>query len=227
MAEKQFTTQQLIDANPDDLSIEQIQRRTALIVMRNSEVNLELLQEQTQKHLENKAEAARRAKQLRDQCAKDQAENERVKRLCFHKTGGQDKKGFFSGDGQIYGYSISREVLPHGEVYGLCVRCQSEWHSPQWRWGHDDRKSGRRAVLDGDMTLVEYFQQEADYNKMLTLKCKTFETPDGQLPGTHMFGLPALEERMKAEKKEFEEYMAAHSKEVLQARAAVVPYFVN
>src|SRR5258706_7799850 len=131
MAEKTFTDKQLVALETTDgLSIEQLSRRTALVKLQSEERGLDAANNQNEQHIAAKEQARRVWKARCADIAAQQAEEARIQTLCRHQTGGQDRKGFYAGDGDVYGFSVSRQTLPTSEIYGLCVRCGKEWHHP-------------------------------------------------------------------------------------------------
>lgn len=100
-------------------------------------------------------------------------------------------------------------MLPTGEVYGLCFRCQKEWHKPS-----------KRAVLKGELSLVDYMKQEREYNDMLAWPAKTFDTPNGELPGSVLFTIPALQQQKQKDDQEFAAYLGSLPKNALELAGA-------
>ena len=191
-----MTEAELMAADPSTLSNDDLARRVNLAALRKAERELELVESQNQE-FQDKREDKKRIAENKTQVLKE--ENERLareKRNCAHKTGGKDRAGFFNGDGSIYGYCVAPQVLPTGEVYFICFRCQQEWHRPS-----------KRAVLDGKMTLAEYRRQEEEYNTVSRWPKKSFETTNGEFPGSILFRIPKLELQRAKDDQEFAEYL--------------------
>src|SRR5580698_5758850 len=154
---KSMTIQELLDAPLDSLTVEDMGRRSQVILLMKAERALEVVNEQNRKFTEEKEQKQKQIRTNLEQIAAQHAEDQRVKKLCRHKTGGKDRPGFFQGDGDIYGYAVSKQQLPTGEVYGLCFRCQKEWHDPDW-WAELADGSvvfdGRKYVAEGKLPLA-------------------------------------------------------------------------
>lgn len=198
--EKKMTIEELLNAPMDSLSLEDMSRRSQVIILMKAERELEVVNEQNRVFSEVKEQRQRQIRVNLENIAREYAENERIRKMCKHQTGGKDRQGFFAGDGDIYGYAVSKQQLPTGEIYGLCFRCQKEWHSPQWWATMPDGSSvfdGRRAVVEKKLPLTSYFKQEREFKEMLSWTCKTFEGNAGELPGGHMFLIPKLQRQFQ------------------------------
>ncbi len=212
MAETKLTHKQLLAlTDTEGLTIEQIQMRTALIKMQSEEKLLDLANAENEKHLAQKSQSERQWKAKCADIKAQQAEEERIQTLCAHQTGGKDRQGFYAGDGDIYGYCVSRQTLPTGETYGLCARCAKEWHHPnlveRYFPGHSEKLSLRKAVTLGLFPLAEYSKMEREYQAMLRFKARTFEPLAGEIPASVQFRIPALRERLEREGAEFAAYL--------------------
>jgi len=190
------TTQELLSAPIDSLSEAEISRRMTIVALQKAERELEVVQAQNQEYVDQKETKERMAKAKTESIKAEQQRQESERRACKHKTGGLGMPGILNGDGDIYGYAVARQVLPTGEVYGLCFRCQKEWHMPS-----------KRAVIDGRLSLIEYVQQEKEYNEMLKWPAKTFDTPNGELAGSIRFNIPALQKQRQKDDADFAEYL--------------------
>jgi hypothetical protein len=197
---KTMTVQDLLDAPIDTLSNDDMARRSAIVNLMKSERELEVVNEQNRRYQEEKDARQKRSLINLENIKREQEENERVQKICKHMTGGKDRPGFFNGDGDIYGYAVSKQMLPTGEIYGLCFRCQKEWHHPRWT-------GGMRQVMAGKMTLTAYFKQEREYQEMLGWTCKTFEGNAGELPGGAMFLIPRLIQQQREDMAAFTAYL--------------------
>jgi hypothetical protein len=209
MAKQEITVEQLLSADPMSLSVDDIMRRSAIINMQKAERELEIAQEQNSRFRDEKEARLKRVEVNMQQIKATQEEESRIRELCKHKTGGKDRQGFFNGDGDIYGYCVSRQMLPTGEIYGLCFRCQKEWHHPRWT------RSGL-AVAEGRMTLLEYVKQEKEFNEMLAWPAKTFSTDTGELPGGQMFLIPMLSRQQAEDGQKFQQWLKKQPPEAMQ-----------
>ena len=115
---------------------------------------------------------------------------------CAHKTGGMDYAGYWNGDGSLYGSCTSVHQLPTGEVYIICFRCQKEWHMPS-----------KRAVLNGELSLADYYEQEKEYREALRWKRTAFQGVAGEWCAASQFRIPALERQRDKDNEEFAQFV--------------------
>lgn len=193
---KQLNEAELMAAEPSTLTDAQIMRRINLANLRKAEREYQLVEEQNQNFSDRKAEKERVAR-AKTETMKANEESERIRRAaCRHKTGGLGLPGFLNGDGKIYGYAVAPQILPTGEKYFICIRCQNEWHLPK-----------KRAVLNGTMTLEQYFAQEREYREVERWEHKTTETPNGEIAGSILFRIPLLDRQRVKDDEEFEAFV--------------------
>lgn len=197
---KSRSTQELLVADIGTLTIPEMERRQAVVTLMKAERELEVVNEQNRRFQDDKETRQRQATSNLENIRKQDEENARIQKMCRHKTGGKDRQGFFMGDGDVYGYAVSKQILPTGEIYGICFRCQKEWRSPK-------RNGAQRKVINGEMTLAEYARQEQEYKDMLGFTCKTFEGQQGELPGGQMFMVPNLQRQLQQDQADFEAYL--------------------
>lgn len=195
-----MTEAELMAADPSTLSNDELARRVNLAALRKAERELALVEAQNQEFAEKQEDRKRIAENKQRTMEEENERLAREKANCAHRTGGKDRAGFFNGDGSIYGYSVASQILPTGEVYFLCFRCQKEWHKPS-----------KRAVLEGKMTLAQYRRQEEEYNEVARWPKKSFETPNGEFPGSILFRIPKLELQRAKDDQEFAEYLQKQS----------------
>ena len=208
--EIKMTMDELLSAPIDSLTTEQVSRRSQLILLLKAERELDVVNEQNRRFNEERDQRQRQIRVNLENIAREQEENKRIRKMCKHNTGGKDRPGFFSGDGDVYGRCVSKQQLPTGEIYGLCFRCQKEWHDPKWWAELPDGSTvfdGRRAVIEGKMPLAAYFKQEREFREMLGWTCKTFEGNAGELPGGAMFLIPRQQQQFQKSAADFEEYL--------------------
>jgi hypothetical protein len=195
-----------------------------LINLQSAERGLEAAARENEKAIADREQAQRqhRAKMLDIQ--RNTEEELRIQGMCYHQTGGKDRAGFYQGDGDIYGASISKQVLPTSEVYALCVRCSKEWHRPEWVEkyfpGHSEKMSLRKAVTIGLFPLAEYNEMIREFQRVIRLKARTFEGSGGEYPASVQFNIPALRDRHAKETAEFSEYLAQLPAKELRAAGA-------
>lgn len=190
---------ELISAEPDTLTDEELGRRIRLTELKERERNLELVESQNTKFQEEKAEKKRVAD---SKTVIIEQENERLNRersICKHKSGGKGLPGFFNGDGK-QGYSVATQQLPTKETYFICFRCQKEWHQPSKRVVIDAYK--KSAAL-GREALAKYRKEEAEYFTVASWDKPLFETDSGTTPGSTLFLIPRLEEQKVKDDTEF------------------------
>ena len=143
---------------------------------------LELTKQQVQAFREEQQNRARVSKIRVEASAAEEAERKRRQGICKHKTGGKGKPGFLYGDG-AKGYSISHQVLPTGEYYMMCIRCQKEWHHPMWQVKFEILDHGQT-----EMKRSEYDQQVREYQEALEL-----DHPYTELAEASRFRIPRLD----------------------------------
>ncbi|MCU1305171.1 MAG: hypothetical protein JWQ87_5455 [Candidatus Sulfotelmatobacter sp.] len=197
---KHRNIEELLVADINTLTVDEMTRRQSVVTLMKAERELEVVNEQNRRFQDDKETRQRQVSSNLENIRKQDEENARVQKMCRHKTGGKDRQGFFMGDGDVYGFAVSKQILPTGEIYGLCFRCQKEWHNPIWT-------GGKRKVVNGEMTLAQYVQQEREYKEMLSWTCKTFEGQQGELPGGHMFLIPNLQRQQQKDQADFEVYL--------------------
>lgn len=191
----QLTYAQLMAANPEDLAVEDLLRRTNLTALKKAERELELVESQNQVFQDKKTDAKRIADTKTTILIEEENRINRERSICKHKTGGKGLPGFYNGDGK-QGYSVATQILPTGEVYFLCFRCQKEWHMPK-----------KRDVLDRKITLDQYDRQVQAYNEVAAWDKPLFETDSGEIPGSVRFMIPKLEDQRVRDDADFEEFL--------------------
>jgi|ERR1700741_5294491 len=209
--ENQLPDAMLLEADISTLDNEQLVRRFNLINVRKMERELALVEDQNRKFDDDKQEWRRRQEQRKGDLEATNAKIAQEQNACKHKTGGLGLDGWFNGDGKLYGSATALQVLPTGEIYGICFRCQKEWHAPK-----------KSDVLTGQITLAQYFQQAKEYNEMLKWERGTFQTPNGEIPGSILFRIPKLELQRAKDDQAFSEYLSTLPAQTVEmARAGV------
>lgn len=195
MAEKrELTVTELLAADPGTLTREQIEKRVAIVQLRKIERELDLVEHENRIHEDNKVEAARRSQAGR---AAQRATEERIRgeqSICRHLSGGKDRGGFFQGDGK-WGYCVCSQILPTGEQFFLCMRCQKEWRLPD-----------RRKVLNGEMSFTQYEKEVSEYNQVAAWPKPLFDN-GGETPASCLFRIPALEEKKRKDDADWAVFM--------------------
>lgn len=209
-----YTNDQLLAlTSMNGLTAEQISLRSLLIDMRGKEVDLEKRNFENETFKDQRAAKARQDRQFRLMTAQQQAEDARIKSSCVHKTGGMDKKNFFNGSGTLYGYCISKNVLPNGIEYAMCFRCTKEFYHPKdvqrYFPGYGEELiSLKKAVTLGAFSLDEYFDMEKEFAFYWTCEARSMDDGSGENKGGHMFLCHDMVARQNQEHKEFLEYLA-------------------
>jgi hypothetical protein len=207
-----YTDKQLLELPTDGFTIEQIARRGILIDMRAKEVALEKTEFETATWKDQRAAKARQDRQFRLMTEQQHAEDERIKKVCKHKTGGMDRKNFFNGSGDIYGYCISKQILPNGIPYAMCFRCLAQFFHPKhvqrYFPGHGEELiSLKKAVTMGIFPHDEYLAMEKEFNFYISCEARTMDDGSGEQKGGHMFLVHDMETRLQQEHKEYLEYL--------------------
>ena len=211
---KELTTAELLAANIDSLTTDQLVRRSAIISMQKNEREMELAIYENDKFRNAKEERIRMRKIAVENSAAERAKTEAEQLGCAHNTGGEGLSGFFAGDGSIYGSATAGLELPTGELYYLCFRCQKEWHHPRWT-------GGMRAVIEGEITLEQYREQERQYNEIARRPRKSFQPWNGEFCSASKFNIPLLQARMAKDASDFEAYLHEQKPGRKQAQARV------
>lgn len=210
---KRLSYAELMAADPDTLSTDEMNRRLALTNLKKAEREMELVETQNQKFQDEKIDRKRIADTKSTIIEEEKNRIAREQSICKHKTGGKGLPGFYNGDGK-QGYAVATQELPTGEVYFICFRCQTEWHHPKWmQFNHKGKNiSGQRAVMEGIMSLDEYKRREAKYFEVKAWDKPLFETDSGVTPGSVKFHLPKLIEQQVRDDEDFQGYLAAREK---------------
>ncbi len=200
---KRMSYAELIEADPDTLSAEDLMRRINLTQLKKAEREVELTESQNQIFQDKKSEAKRVAEAKSIIIEDEQNRLDRERNMCKHKTGGKGLTGYFNGDGK-QGYSVSTQQLPTKEVYFICFRCQKEWHLPSKRKVLDARLKGHK---EGLIALAKYQKEEAEYYKVAAWDKPLFETDSGVTPGSVLFIIPRLEQQIAKDDSEFAAFL--------------------
>ena len=91
---------ELIEADPDTLTDEELGRRIRLTELKKSEREVELVESQNAKYQDEKEEKKRVADGKTIIIAQENDRLDRERNTCRHKSGGKNLPGFFNGDGK-------------------------------------------------------------------------------------------------------------------------------
>src|SRR5271168_2795332 len=114
---------ELLAADPNTLTDAELSRRINMTALRKAEREVEMVEAQNQEFQDKKTDKKRRADAGKTIQEEENSRLTRERSYCKHKTGGKGLPGFYNGDGK-HGYSVATQILPTGEVYFLCFRCQ-------------------------------------------------------------------------------------------------------
>jgi hypothetical protein len=153
---------------PDQTHEEQLKA----IELQTAKMRMKIAQNEILEFEEKEENKARVAKIRVEAMRQEAAETNRRQTACKHKTGGKGKPGFLQGDGR-HGYSVGHMVLPTGELYVMCIRCQKEWHHPNWLVKIEVYNTGKTT-----MTKARYHKLLAEYNEVLEWSHELTETAE-------------------------------------------------
>ena len=145
------TAKELIDASIDDLSIEELERRTAVIKAAQAEADLQDVKDRLDER-KNKREMIKdrflsRGKELQ----KTAVDQKKHQDNCSHRKGGRGLDALQKG-GTASDYAVIRHLLPWNEWYQRCQRCGKTWKPPH-RVDYADTPAGQ---AEFDAAKVEY-----------------------------------------------------------------------
>ena len=183
---------ELMAADISTLTEQELGRRSLMLNIRKAERESEMIENQNEEYQTKKEEKLRMKRIAVENAEAERQKTRQEQEGCAHKTGGEGLGGFFQGDGAIYGTSTAGLILPTGEVYYMCFRCQKEWHRPS-----------KRKVLNGEMSLAEYREQEKAYNEAARWPRKSFAPWNGELCSASTFTIPKLQMQQQKDNIEF------------------------
>lgn len=168
-----------------------IQLEIATVQLEEARQRLELTKHNVQQFKDSQEHYARMQAHRKQVIEQNTADRLRTQKRCKHKTGGQNREGFFNGDGE-HGYCVNKQQLPTGEWYCLCLRCQKEWHDPVW------------TVKIEFLTLGKVSMTRAQFDKLREEFEETWNWPakDLQPSEASLFRIPRLD-MIDVEKLEF------------------------
>lgn len=157
---KQLTSDELVAANIDNLSNEQLDRRAAIIRARKEEADLqditERLADRQNKRSTKSQEYLSRGREL----TKTARDHEAVQNACQHKKGGRGNMpgGFLRGND--VNYAVIKHTLPTNQVWIRCTRCGKTWKNASPLDYNMKTPEGREAY---EQAKIEY-QKALDFN---------------------------------------------------------------
>lgn len=124
---KKKTAQQLLNAKLDDLTNEELDRRSALIRASKEEADLQDITERLADRQNKRDMKWNEFKTRGVTLRKSDHDVEMVQRHCAHKKGGRGNipGGFLKGSD--VNYSVIKHTLPTNQTIVLCTRCGKRW----------------------------------------------------------------------------------------------------
>ena len=126
---KQKTKTQLLNADPDTLTTDELNRRAIFIDMDYKDLQRELTKRQTEqmrmKDAQNRDKFYSRGQELR----KTSRDQEKHQDQCSHRKAGRGIEALQKG-GNAADYAVIRHILPTNEMWQRCLRCGKTWRPP-------------------------------------------------------------------------------------------------
>jgi len=123
---KAKTKRELLEADPDTLTNDELDRRAKFIEIEAREASLEMTRRQNaqfqMKDQENKDKFKSRGRELQ----KTQKDHELQQKACNHRKGRKD--GQINGQSAMY--SVIQHTFPWGETMVTCSHCHKTWRPP-------------------------------------------------------------------------------------------------
>ena len=158
--------------------LESIDLELKRVELEQKRMALELTKRQVQEFKDKEQDEAKKRMVRIDAIKKAEETNRQVQSICKHKTGGRGKPGWFNGDGR-WGYAVSPQKLPTGEIYFICFRCQKEWHMPK-----------KGDVVRGLISMEQYKAQAKEYMEVAAWDKPYFE--GSEICASVQFHIPEL-----------------------------------
>jgi hypothetical protein len=157
------TKLELLSADPDSLTTDELNRRAIFIDLDYKELNRELVKSQTEqmkmKQAQNRDKFFSRGQELK----KTNKDQERQQAACSHRKGGRGVEALIKG-GNAPDYCFLKHLLPWNEWYIRCMRCGKTWKPPH--------KEDYESTAEG---LAAYEKARTEYK--WAMECPTDNTP--------------------------------------------------
>lgn len=151
---KKKTAQELMNANLDELTNEELERRAALVRASKEEADLQDIKERLADRDNKrtmKAEGFRsRGRELR----KTEIDQKRHQDNCSHRKGGRGLDAIQKG-GNASDYAVIRHLLPTNEWWQRCQRCGKTWRPPHVEDFKTETPEGREAFESAKRVYAE------------------------------------------------------------------------
>jgi len=126
---KKKTSQELINANLDDLTNEELDRRTAVIRASKEEADLQDIKERLADRDNKRTMRGDGFRSRGRELNKTQRDQELHQSKCSHRKGGRGLEAIQIG-GNAGDYAVIRHLLPWNVWYQRCQRCGKTWKPP-------------------------------------------------------------------------------------------------
>lgn len=175
IVKKLRTKKDLLEADPDTLTNDELDRRGKFIEIDSREASLELAKHENAKHKMKQQEIKDKYTSRGRELKKTDRDHEIQQSNCPHRKGGSDG----SGHGTDAMHSVLRHLMPWNEIYQRCLRCGKTWRPPHIE-NYPETPEGKK---DFDAAMAEYKAALAwpTDNKMSTSITYQFTSDDGNV----------------------------------------------
>jgi len=129
METKQKSKHELLDADPETLTNEELVRRATFIELEAKEANLEFTRNQNSKFKMEQQQTKDQFKSRGRELNKTARDHEIQQKNCSHRKGGRGVDALLKG-GNASDYAVIRHLLPWNEWFQRCQRCGRTWKPP-------------------------------------------------------------------------------------------------
>lgn len=137
------TKRELLEADVDTLSNDDLDRRAKFIEIDSREASLEMTRRQNSKFQMQEQETKDRYTSRGRELKKTSRDNELQQKACNHRKG--RKNGQITGQSAMY--SIIQHTFPWGETMVTCSHCHKTWRPP-FKGNYDLTKPEGKAAFD-------------------------------------------------------------------------------
>lgn len=129
VVKKMKSKKEIIEADPETLSIEDLGRRKAFIELEATEANLELTRHQNAQFKMKQQEIKDKYKSRGRELNKTFRDQEIQQAHCSHRKAGRGAEALING-GNSSDYAVIKHLLPTNSWYVRCLRCGKTWAPP-------------------------------------------------------------------------------------------------
>ena len=129
MSEVKMSKRELLDADPETLTNDELIRRATFIELEAKEANLEFTRNQNSKFKMEQQQVKDQFKSRGRELNKTARDHEIQQRNCSHRKGGRGVDALLKG-GNASDYAVIRHLLPNNEWWQRCQRCGKTWKPP-------------------------------------------------------------------------------------------------